>query len=107
MMSPISNPWQHPSKAIDATTMSKETGVFDAISWATGWADPGDDKKAPPVIGNAPASKVAKMYLTSFTPPQGSRKMGETYEKAAAASTSPVEPHNTTLLIRLEIGGAQ
>ncbi len=78
MMSPESNDWQHPTKAIDAPTLSKETGAFDDISWATGWVDNVDDKKAPPVIRNAPTSKVAKMYLTSFTPPQGSRKMGET-----------------------------
>ncbi len=48
MMFPVSNDWQHPSKAIDATTLSKETGACDAISWAVSWVDPVDDIASAP-----------------------------------------------------------
>ncbi len=54
MMAPVSNDWQHPSKAIVATTSSKETGAFDAISWAIGWVDSVDD------IASAPKHAVAR-----------------------------------------------
>ena len=58
MMSPVSNDWQHPSKAIVATTLSKETGAFDAISWAISWVDSVDD------IASAPNSlSPAKMVV--------------------------------------------